>query len=257
MIDHVPADALEALIKLGSAEASSPNGATLERLYPFDAINRLHPGRWNPATDPLSEEAHASLARGLVVAEEKLRWSGGSVAAAIWVYLSFARKYPDSCDPLAEWMLAHSSNPWVPFGSNRGSARSVADVREYQSHRAARRIHAEEESTLREELAKARRTTARRLDDLRQKVSKAEGQARRDLLEQIAALPLRDRLLQIAVDEVHPLHFYPTELATGSPEELDTAGKWALDRVKEKADLIPKGPWRKWLKNQNETGETL
>ena len=114
------------------------------------------------------------------------------------------------------------------------------------SHPRRRRI------TLREELAEARRTTARRLDDHRQKVSKAQGQARQDMLAELAALPLRDRLLQIASDDVHPLHFYPTELATGSLGELDGAGKGAVARIKAKASLIPKGPWKQWFKAINE-----
>ncbi len=257
MIDHVPTEALEALIELGSSEVSSCDSATQECLARFEAVNRLHFDSWYATTETLSPEAHAALARGLVLAEEEFRWCGGSVAAAIWVYRSFARKFPDACDTLAEWMLSHSTNPWVPFGSNRGSARSLAEGREFQSHRAARRIHAEDESTLREELAEARRTTAKGLDDLRQKVSKTESQARQDILAELATLPLRDRLLHIASDEVHSLHFYPTELATGSLEELDAAGEWALASVKEKASLIPKGPWGKWLKKQNETQETL
>jgi hypothetical protein len=256
MTDHLPSEALEALIELGSSRASSCDPAMKECLARFEVVNRLHFDSWCAATETLSPEAHAALARGLVLAEEELRWCGGSVAAAIWVYRSFARKFPDISEPLAEWMLSRSTNPWVPFGSNRGSARSVAEVRDFNLHRAASRVHADEESVLREELAEARRSTARRLDDLRQKVSKAEGQARQDMLSKLAILPLRDRLLHIADDELHPLHFYPTELATGSLEELDAAGEWALARVKEKASLIPKGPWRKWLKSQNETWET-
>lgn len=255
MIDNVPAEALEALIELGSSEESSCEPAILERLARFDAINRLHFDSWNAVTETLCQNTHAALTRGLVLVEEELHWCGGSVAAAIWVYRSFARKFPDTCDTLAEWMLSHSSNPWVPFGSNRGSAHSLAGVREFQSHRAARRNHTEEESTLREELAEVRRTKARRLDDLRQKVSKAEGQERQDILAQLATLPLRDRLLHIAGDELHPLYFYPTKLTTGSLEELDAAGKLAMERLKEKASLIPKGPWRKWLKNHEITGE--
>jgi hypothetical protein len=257
MIDHVPDAALEALIKLGTAESSLPDPTILERLSPFDAINRLNPNRWNPVTESLSEEAHAALARGLVVAEETLHWSGGSVAAAIWVYLSFARKFPGTSDALAEWMLAHSSNPWVPFGSNRGAARSIGEVREFETHRAEHRIHVQQEAALREQLADARRATARRLDDLRQKVSRAEGQARRDLIEQLSTLPFRDRLLHIAADEVHPLHFYPTELAMGAAQDLDDAGRWALDRLKEKASLIPKGPWKMWLKSHKQPREAI
>jgi hypothetical protein len=39
---------------------------------------------------------HEAVAKGLIVAEETHQWCGGSVAAAIWVYRAFERKFPEA-----------------------------------------------------------------------------------------------------------------------------------------------------------------
>ena len=247
MAPGIPEEALQALGALGAdAETAAADTGLLDRLTPFDAVNRQHWDVWYAVVDPMDQKAHAAVARGLVIAEEHLRWSGGSVAAAIWVFRSFQRKYPGAADELAEWMLQHSSNPWVPYGTNRGGARSLTELHAQKAHDAARRVIAAEDTRLREDLAQARREAARSLEEFRQSESKAESAARNQLLVELAALPLRDRLLHLAADQSHPLHYYPADLAAGPLETLDPAGLWALEQVKAKAALIPRGPWRQW-----------
>ena len=92
-------------------------------------MDRLHWNDWEPILEPLNAAGHEALGKGLVVAEETHHWCCGSVAAAIWVYRAFEQKFPEAADALADWMLAHSSNPWVPFGRDRGSARSIVECR--------------------------------------------------------------------------------------------------------------------------------
>ena len=77
----------------------------------WEFVNRWHRNEWDPILEPLNIVDHQALAKGLVVAEETHRWGGGSVAAAIWVYRAFERKFPEATDALADWMLAQSSNP--------------------------------------------------------------------------------------------------------------------------------------------------
>jgi hypothetical protein len=248
MAAGIPEEALQAFRALGTiAEAPAAEPGMLDRLRPFDAVNRQHWDVWFAVVDPMDQTAHATVARGLVIAEEQLHWSGGSVAAAIWVFRSFQRKYPGAADELAEWMLQHSSNPWVPYGTNRGSARSLTELHAHKEQDATRRVIAAEDTRLREDLAQARREAARRLEELRQSESKARSATRNQLLEELAALPLRERLLHLASDQSHPLLYYPADLAAGPLDTLDPAGRWALDQVKAKAALITRGPWRQWL----------
>jgi hypothetical protein len=140
MEKEIPDEVLQSLIAIGSdPDCASTDPLILEKLRAFDAVNRLHFKSWYAVADDLDQKSHLALARGLVIAEEELRWSGGSVAGAIWVYGSFQRKFPQFSEPLAEWMLQRSHNPWVPFGSDRGRAKSLLEYRSLQEARARRR----------------------------------------------------------------------------------------------------------------------
>lgn len=249
MKSPLPEAALSALIELGDGLPNAPDPDLLDALRPHDSVNRQSWTIWDGIVDNLSEPQHAALARGLVIAEKELSWSGGSVASAIWVFRAFERRFPSYAEVLAEWMLQNSDNPWVPFTTNRGEIRTLAEFRAFQSRKAARHVAATSEARQREEIADARRATTARLNHLRQTISKAESDARKALLVELASLSLRERLLHLALDETHPVQYYPAEAASGDLQALDTAGQWALAEVKRKAAKVPRGPWSRWLKS--------
>ncbi len=97
-------------------------------LAPFDWVNRLHWQSWDSVTEKISRTELENLARGLVRAEKNSRWSGGSVAGAIWGFRMFQKRFSQDANGLAEWMLKNSNNPYVPYGSNRGDARSLIEL---------------------------------------------------------------------------------------------------------------------------------
>lgn len=191
------------------------------------------------------------MARGLLIAEERLCWSGGSVAASIRVYRSFAQKFPASADMLADWMLANSNNPWVPFGSMRGNARSLEEHRAYLKSKVQRRKSAEVNSNLEKQLAEARKATTKRLTKMREAIRNAESSARESLFEELMSLPAEKRLLHLAMDEEHELLFYSPELLDGLPDSLSTECAWALEKMLARAAEIRSGPWRAWLNQTN------
>lgn len=248
MPSEIPEPVVEDLIRLGaSALGGQMDDELLERLRPFDAVNRLHWNNWNEVAGELDEMRHRNLAKGLVVAEERLRWSGGSVAGAIWVFRSFERRFPASSEALAEWLLENSDNPWISFGSSRGSARSMDELRSHEENRVQRRNATAVEERLVAALAESRRAVRNRRGEMRRKVHRAESATRSDLLAELKALPPQEALLQLAMDDDRDLLFYPPELLDGLCADLDEAGQWALERVKTKAAEIRKGPWRDWL----------
>lgn len=151
MIEQVPAVALEILVRIGTSDPGHERDSFLARVNDWEAINRLHWNTWDCALESLSQVDHEAVAKGLVIAEEAHRWCGGSVAAAIWVYRSFGRKFPAHAESLAEWMLEHSMNPWVPFGSDRGSARSLQEHRDQLERDAVRREQRAKEARARED----------------------------------------------------------------------------------------------------------
>ena len=90
----IPESTLLKLIEIGnSIEWDDP--ALLSRLSEIkndDHINRLHWKEWYATTDKLTIDQIECLVKGLVAAEEKLKWIGGSVSAVIWVFRALERR---------------------------------------------------------------------------------------------------------------------------------------------------------------------
>ena len=127
----IPESTLSKLIEIGaSLEWDDPTLVPrLNEIKNEDYTNRLHWREWNTVTAKLSIDEIVSLIKGLVAAEEKLRWTGGSVSAVIWVFRELERRDHILAAEVAEWILNHSSNPWVPFGSSNFGAKSLEELR--------------------------------------------------------------------------------------------------------------------------------
>jgi hypothetical protein len=187
------------------------------------------------------------LAKGLVRAEQLPQWSAGSVAGAIWVFRVFQRRFPQEADSLAEWMLANSENPWVPFGSNRGGSRSLAGVESARTAKNSRRRSSEENAGLQRHLRQVRKSVRDRIAVEHRTVQAGISSARKQLLDKLRELSLCERIEHIAWDNLHPLNFYPIELAKGSLQEMCQVDAITLKRLASKAMARKRGPWRTWV----------
>jgi signal transduction histidine kinase len=148
-------------------------------------------------------------------------------------------------------MLANSNNPWVPFGSMRGYARSLEEHRAYLKSETQRRKKAGEKSKLEKYLAEARKATTQRLNKMREMISRAESSARAALFKELKSLPVEGRLVHIALDDEHELLFYSPELLDGLPDSLSAEAAWALEKMLARAAEIRTGPWRAWINQTN------
>ena len=250
MIDQLSAENLNILIQIGNSDTESEREALLIQVKRWDAINRLHWNSWYDVIESMDEDAHEALAKGLVMAEETHRWCGGSVAAAIWVYRSFARKFPLQAESLAEWMLAHSTNPWVPFGSDRGSARTLQEHRDQLERNATRREQRAKEVRASEDLKAMKEHDRQKLASHRESIQMTASQARADLISELKRLPVKERLEQMARDDRHPLSFYPVELVESAANPLSELDQETKNKLMVRAASIPRGPWKQWLKKQ-------
>lgn len=244
---HIPSSVLITLIQLGSAVSENKAYEIPEDLRDEDALNRHHWKIWDAVTENLSEEDHTSLAKGLVIAENHFGWCGGSVAAGIWIYSSFARRFPASADELANWMLKHSNNPYIPFGSDRGTCRSLDEYHEMRRLDSIRRDDSKRSAELANDKARAAEAVRHRLGEYRQAISQAESAARQAILNELSSLPPEDRIAHIALDDTNPLEFYPPGLLDPPPSLSEPFVNWAFDVVCEKASTRHSGPWRRWL----------
>jgi hypothetical protein len=81
--------------------------------------------RWVALAQSHSVDNLEALIRGLTVAESSFQgWQAGSVSPVIWAFVVFERRAPARAGKLADWVLAHTDNHYLPFGSSSFSARS-------------------------------------------------------------------------------------------------------------------------------------
>ena len=245
MPDQIPNAVIQHLHELGSGHMDTE--AAKVRLQPFEWVNYLGWDGWDAVTGNLPREQLIGVAKGLVKAEPIRGWGASSVAPAIWVFRMLQRRFPMDADPLAEWMLANSRNPWLPFGSDRGSARSLAELRAYNEARATRRKASEADAEMQRHLRKVRDDVRHRIEGERRAVHAAVVAFRRQLLAELGALPVRERIEHLAWDDSHSLAFYPAELADGSIRDISQTDHVSLKRLILKAASRRTGPWRAWL----------
>ncbi len=248
---EIPPTVVTDLIRLGGGEIDASLEQELAtRLGPFDWVDRLTWQSWDMVTAQLPQDELASLARGLVRAEKIKRWGGGSVAGAIWVFRAFQLRFPGEADELAQWMLAHSDNPWAPFGSDRGSARSIEQLREHQGAKAERQQRTASNEAARAELKAVKETVRERVAVYRRRVQRASSEARAELVRELESLPASARLEHLAWDEQHPLGFYPASLVAGSEDAWIKAAAETRCALLTRAAAIPRGEWRQWWKGK-------
>ena len=106
---------------------------------PRDFINRLHWQTWRQLSLGLSNNELIDLYKGLVKAEKELKWMGGSVAAAIWIYRLIEERNLDSDYKIADYGFENCDNPYIPFGNSYYGKRTTKDYFEYRNQRTKRK----------------------------------------------------------------------------------------------------------------------
>ena len=204
MPEQIPTEAIQTLMTLGLTNPGPERDRLLANVNAWEFVNRLHWNDWEPILEPLNAAGHEALGKGLVVAEETRHWCCGSVAAAIWVYRALERKFPEAADALADWMLAHSSNPWVPFGRDRGSARSIVECRSSLETWRERKERIEDIELGRTELKAAKEGVRKRVSMYREQVQHATSTVRAAFIRTIEGLSPAARLEHLAWDKSEP-----------------------------------------------------
>lgn len=239
-------DLIQKLIVIGKAESPHEGnaGSLLDSIGPLDHINRLHWQDWDLVTKALPNDELVALVKGLTLAELHHRWSGGSVSSVIWTFREVQRRGLQLSEPLADWILSRSDNPYAPFGTQNHGARSMAAYREAASLHAAAIANGLATQESNERRARDERQTRQQ-----QKSRSAQDRKRPEralFLEKLRELSLTDQLRQLADDPTYSVEFYPTRL----PDSVDEATISSLD-VETRIALLAKlkgrhrGPWRR------------
>lgn len=246
-MNDLPPAIVEDLIALGSLDdsPSATRDQLLARLKPFERVNCLGWDCWNEVADTLPETELRNLVRGLTAAELALHWCGGSVASVIWVYQRYQSRFPDRADEVADWVLARSENPYVPFGRMRAGARSMAEYQSYLSAKARRHDESEQEQENSRQHKRIRAAVRRRLAQERRVLQAAHSRAHAEMTAALQGLPAKERLEHIAWDDFHSLAFYPASFAKVERQTLEQLDAGTRKRLVDKIAARRKGAWKK------------
>lgn len=98
------------------------------------SVMRAWREHWTDAAQNLSLAELAALIRLLTLAETAIPgWSAGSVSPVIWLFHVYARSEGAATDTLADWVLAHALNDYLPYGTSNHGAMSLAELRTLQA----------------------------------------------------------------------------------------------------------------------------
>ncbi len=215
-----------------------------------DFINRLDWLSWQQHLVPLNNTDLINLFKGLVIIERELKWLGGSVAGAIWVYRIIQQRRLDTDNSIAEFGLRNCDNPWVPFGSSYHGSRTIQDYFNYMDAKAKlSSVKAEryEKVLRRVERRKERRVEA--IAELRKLSKEQRGDILNELLEKYSSFSTIERLELIAKDTKYPPEYYPVEWVSLSTEEIHGLPMELIKNLYDKLSTKTRGKWR-WFANE-------
>jgi hypothetical protein len=247
-MDEIPNNVLENLILLGKLSERDVvrRNQVFNLLKPFDRCGRTHANAWNSATKKLSKAQLSVLIRGLVLAEESLSgWNGGSVSGIIWVFKAYQKQAPETADKLADWILQHSTNVYVPYGTNRVGTKSVIEFQAYQKAKELRYVQSEKRAKAEQHCKTIREVVAQRQQQESVLFQKVKAQARQELLIQLNKRSITERLEHIAWDDAHDLTFYPENYADVTAEEFNLLDEISREQLILKIRSRHKGCWAK------------
>lgn len=206
---NISKSGISLLIALGKiGDASLPAARILlEAISRHEAINSEHHATWYAACESLPLVEHEELVMGLVIAEEHHGWIGGSVAAAIWAFRSFADKHPDHSDALASWCLSRTSNCYVPFGTNNHGAKTIEEYRASEKRRNGRQAEIAELEKVSRQMRQLRREQVLRA------TADRHGHVRESFLDALCERSLEEQIALAAYDSEYPINWYPTSIA--------------------------------------------
>ena len=156
----IPVALLRELVRIGGTEAFDELRQSFDP-YP-ELLNgqmmRQRPEFWESIAAGLSDADLADLIKALTVAEHSLpHFRSGSVAPVIFLFRHLRSRQFSGVDELADWIVRHSDNDYLPWGSSRHGARSTKEYEALMQARATRRAWNEEEEKNRTQAARTKK----------------------------------------------------------------------------------------------------
>ncbi len=234
MTPEIPTNFLRRLIAIGETN----NFSALPELFsdfPPERVGhfmRQRPDFWYSIADSIPEAELEALVRAITIAERDYpEFGGGSVSGVIWAFRRLQHRTHSNRDTLADWILAHTNNPWAPFGSSNLGARSLAEFQAIQQRAATARIQRAQNENERQ-AAVASRIANKATHDIFAAI-------RRKDIKAVQALLLRGARLDVSDDTGKTAMVYAQSLGHAPIIELLRAHANGLPPYDSKADSLP------------------
>lgn len=212
-----------------------------------DYINRQNGDTWRELVADLSDTDLISVFKTLVCIERELKWIGGSVAGAIWVYKVIQNRDLDSDYEVADFGLRNCDNPWIPFGSSYYGKRTIDDYFSFRTAKATEsRVKADCNEKVLRRVAGRKVKRAESIAELRKLSTEQRREIRNNLLERYKNANPIEKLELIASDTKFPPEYYPREWILISKEEIQELPLELIKKLYDKLSSKSKGDWKRF-----------
>jgi hypothetical protein len=237
---------IKELISVGKASDKLDENA-LVYFKPRDYINRQHGNTWREFVANLSDTDLISVFKGLVCIEKELKWIGGSVAGAIWVYGVIQSRGLDKEYKLADFGLRNCDNPWIPFGGSYYGRRTIEDYFSFRTAKANEsKVKADRYDKVLRRVEGRKEKRAEAIAELMKLSPEIRGKVRNELKEKYFNATTIEKLELIASDSKFPPEYYPVEWITIPIEEIENLPTEIIKKLYDKLPTKTKGEWKRF-----------
>jgi hypothetical protein len=230
----------------------------LQYFKPRDYINRQHGNTWREFVANLSDVDLISVFKALVSIERELKWIGGSVAGAIWVYGVIQNRGLDSEYKVADFGLRNCDNPWVPFGGSYYGSRTIED---YFSFRTAKinelKVKADRYDKILRRVEGRKEKRVKAIAELRKLSSENRSEILSKLLEEYNEANSIKKLKLIASDTIYPPEYYPKEWILLPKEEIEKLPIELIKKLYDKLSTKTMGEWKRFSRKLEKLDDGL
>ena len=205
----------------------------------------------------------AALIRGLNIAEEcGYSQAGGSVSMVNWSFVVFRQQHPlPLWAELADWIITHSTNPYIPFNFQRtryqweacredsaSPGETWQRVGEAESRRQKEKAaRAERESREVQERAIQRAIKRQKIRENHEDRRNIRTLERLGICGELEKLSAFARLERICAEKSYPLHIFPNQYADLEDATITTMPEVLRSALIERLSGQRKGVWRRLL----------
>ncbi|MHB0924733.1 MAG: ankyrin repeat domain-containing protein [Bellilinea sp.] len=156
-INEIPEILLHNLIEIGKSNDLSQLSSllTVQEQHDFSYIMRLGQQSWLSVAETLSKEEIVALIKCFTIAERVYDvWKAGSVSPVIWLFKKLSSLDLVTSNDIANWVLAHTENEYLPFGTLNLGAKSLVEYTQFKKLDSERKNARHETEMQRQELTR-------------------------------------------------------------------------------------------------------